>query len=62
MVAIGAIIKVIVTSIDSGTFPSTWSEWKSILFVGGSAALAYLIKNFLTNSQDQFLKNDNTPA
>lgn len=46
------------TAIADGTLP-TISELKGIGLVGLSAGIAYLIKNFFTNSDDQILKKEN---
>ena len=42
-------------SISIGSFPLTWTEWKVILIAGLGAGLSYIIKNFLTASNDKFL-------
>lgn len=59
---ITAMITVIVTSlyssIQSGTIPTDWLFWKTQLMLGLGAGLSYLIKNFLTNSDDKFLKKE----
>lgn len=58
-----AIITAIVTgvyqSIDAGTFALTWLYFKPILLTGLGAGLSYLLKNWLTNSDDKFLKPEN---
>jgi len=48
--------KIIYTAIEAGTFPDNWIQWKSILLATGGAFFVYLLKNFLTNSDDKFLK------
>lgn len=59
---ITAVLTVIVTSLtaalSSGVFPTDFVFWKTQIFIGLSAGGAYLIKNFLTNKDDQFLKKD----
>jgi hypothetical protein len=45
-------------SIDAGVFPTTWADWKVILLASVGAGVSYLLKNFLTNSNDQLLKKD----
>ncbi len=54
-----AILTVIVTfaytSLQAGTLPTDGATWKHEAILGLSAGLAYLIKNFFTNSNDQFL-------
>jgi hypothetical protein len=44
--------------VNSGTFPSTWNDLKPIVLAAISAGLAYILKNWLTNSDDQFLKKE----
>ena len=34
----------------------TWAFWQPVVYTAIGAGLAYLIKNFLTNSNDQFAK------
>lgn len=60
MAFITAAVTALYTALQSGMIPSTWAQWKTILIVGVTSALAYLVKNFLTNSNDQFLKKDPT--
>jgi hypothetical protein len=59
---ITSILTVIVTMlfsiVNSGTFPATWTDWKPIVLAAISAGLAYILKNWLTNSDDQFLKKE----
>ena len=50
-----AVISVIYTSIESGSLEF---NVKSIVIAALSAALAYIMKNALTNSNDQFLKKE----
>lgn len=52
---ITAIITVVYNTIQAGTL---LFDWKSIGFAALSAALAYILKNFLTNSNDQILKRE----
>jgi len=40
----------------SGGF--TWENVKVVLLTAISATLSYLVKNFLTNSEDKFLKTE----
>ena len=47
----------IISTLDSGVLP-TMAEIKSAAIVGITAGLSYLLKNLLTNSQGQILKND----
>jgi hypothetical protein len=43
--------------VERGTLP-TLEELKEIGIVGVSAGIAYLVKNFLTNKNDEMLKDD----
>lgn len=43
--------------VERGTLP-TLEELKAIGIVGVSAGIAYLVKNFLTNKNDEMLKDD----
>lgn len=57
-----SVLTVIVTSVTAslnvGTIPTTKEFWVTQLTLGLSAGGAYLLKNFLTNSDDQFLKKE----
>lgn len=53
-----AVITSLYAIINTGTFPTDWATWKTILLVGLGAGLSYIIKNFLTNSKDKFLKKE----
>ena len=48
-----SIITIIYNTVNSG---SLTFDWKAISTAAASAALAYILKNLLTNSNDQFLK------
>jgi hypothetical protein len=37
-------------------------DWKSIGTVALMSALGYILKNLVTNSNDEFLKKDSAPA
>jgi hypothetical protein len=50
-----AVITVVYSTIQTGTLVL---DWKSISIAGISAALAYITKNLLTNSSDQFLTKE----
>jgi branched-subunit amino acid transport protein len=52
---ISAVITVIYSTIQTGTLTL---DWKSIATAALSAALAYITKNLLTNSEDKFLAKD----
>ncbi len=60
---ITSIIFAILTSIqdfltNGGSISSI--EWKTVLNVAILTFISYLIKNWLTNSKDKFLKKENT--
>lgn len=50
-----AVITVVYTTVQTGSFTF---DWKEISVAALSAALAYITKNLLTNSNDQFLTKD----
>lgn len=52
---LSAIISVLYTTIENGSLEF---NIKSIVISALSAALAYIMKNALTNSDDQFLKKE----
>ena len=54
---ITAIITVVYNTIQAGALVL---DWKAISIAGISAALAYITKNLLTNSQDQLLTKEPT--
>ena len=44
--------------INNGNFPTDPATWLSIAKASGLASGSYLIKNFLTNSKDGFMKKE----
>jgi hypothetical protein len=56
MVILTAFITALYNAMQIGTIEFTWIFFKPIMFTSLSAGLAYIIKNWLTNSEDQFLK------
>lgn len=46
------------TALDSGTFP-TVEQLTGWALSGLAAAIAYVLKNFLTNSENKLLKKEN---
>lgn len=52
-----AVITVVYSTIQTGTLVL---DWKAISIAGISAALAYITKNLLTNSSDEFLTKEVT--
>ncbi len=55
---IGAILTAVYQAIEAGTLAWTWAFWQPIVLTGLGAGIAYLIKNFFTNSQDEVLKKE----
>ena len=53
-----AVMVGVTTSINSGALPADWAAWKPICLSAIGAAVAYITKNWLTNSNDQFLKKE----
>lgn len=47
-----------ITIMNAGDIPLDFPSWKPTLIAGITAGISYLLKNFLTNSQDQFLKKE----
>jgi len=54
-----AAVTILYTSIQAGDFVI---DWKAIGMAALSAALAYITKNFLTNSNSELLKKETTVA
>lgn len=52
------IVTMLITSINAGEFPVKFEEWKPILLASLGGGLAYILKNFLTNSNNQILKSE----
>ena len=53
---IGAILTAVYQAIQAGAFSFTWAFWQPIVLAGVGAGLAYLIKNFFSNSSGLPLK------
>ena len=53
---IGAILTGVYKAIEAGTLTFTWAFFQPILLAGIGSGLAYLIKNFFTNSLGEILK------
>jgi hypothetical protein len=53
------VITMLITVLNTGIFPATLEQWKPILLAGLTACLAYLLKNWLTNSDNKFLIKEN---
>jgi len=59
--ALTAIVTGVYTSINAGTFPPDSAGWKAMGLVGLSAGIGYILKNWMTNSNDQFMKAEQKP-
>lgn len=55
---LSSLITALYNGVIAGNFPDTWIEIKPILLVGLGAGLAYIIKNFFTNSEDDFMTKE----
>lgn len=51
--AITVIVAGLYTTISDGSFPD-WAELKTLGLAGLAAGVSYLLKNFFTNSSDEF--------
>jgi uncharacterized MnhB-related membrane protein len=50
-----SILTIVYTSVQAGSFAI---DWKAVGTAALTAALAYITKNYLTNSQDELLKKE----
>ena len=55
---LSALLTGIYNGIDAGTFDFTWAFFKPIVLISLGSMIAYLLKNFLSNSDDKFLKKE----
>ena len=55
---LSALLTGVYNGIDAGTFALTWVFFKPIVLVSFGSMIAYLLKNYLTNSNDEFLKKE----
>ena len=46
-------------AIQAGNINFTWAFWQPIIYTAIGSGLAYFIKNFFTNSKDQFATTEN---
>jgi len=53
---LGALLTGVYQALQAGTIAFTWVFWQPIVLTAATAGIGYIIKNFLTNSQDQFAK------
>lgn len=56
MSMIASILTAALAVINAGTIPTDFASWKPTLVTGLAAGIGYVVKNFLTNSNDQFAK------
>lgn len=57
MAFLGSVVSALLVIINNGKLP-TLDEWKNVGMLGLMAGFSYLLKNLLTNSNDQFLKKE----
>jgi hypothetical protein len=57
MAILGSVVSALLVIINNGKLP-TLDEWKNVGMLGLMAGISYLLKNLLTNSNDQFLKKE----
>jgi len=55
---IGAILTGVYQAIQAGALAWTWLFWQPIVLTGVGAGIAYLIKNFFSNSAGEPLKGE----
>ena len=53
---LGALLTGIYQALQAATIAFTWVFWQPIVLTAAMAGIGYILKNFLTNSQDQFAK------
>lgn len=49
------VVTALATSLQAGQLPSV-EQWKQIGMMAAAAGISYFLKNFLTNSNDEFAK------
>jgi phosphatidylglycerophosphate synthase len=62
MIVIGFILAGVETAIQQGTITFTWHFFQPLVYTGVASGIAYLLKNFFTNSQDQFATKEPVPG
>jgi len=55
---IGALLTTVVALLEAGTIQWTWAFWQPVVYTSVGAGVAYLLKNWLTNSKDEFVKKE----
>lgn len=58
LTVIVAILGSAIQFFEAGTVEWTWAFWQPIVYSSVGAGMAYLLKNLLTNSEDQFAKTE----
>lgn len=58
MAFIGALVGIVMPLLEAGHFPSTAQEWQNAGYTSLVAAVVYLCKKFLSNSEDKMLKKE----
>lgn len=53
---LSSVLTAAITILNTGNIPMDLASWKPTLVTGIATGLGYLLKNFLTNSNDQFGK------
>lgn len=53
--ALTVVVTALATSLQAGQLPSV-EQWKQIGMMAAAAGISYFLKNFLTNSNDEFAK------
>ena len=53
-----ALITAAYQALEAGTISFTWEFWQPIVYSSVGAGLAYIIKNWLTNSGDEILTSE----
>jgi len=55
---LGALLSIVYNYIEAGTLVFTWAFFKPVLLTSLGAGIAYLLKNFFTNSEQNFLNKE----
>lgn len=53
---LASVLTAVMTMINSGNIPTDLASWKPTILAGVAAGIGYILKNFLSNSNDQFMK------
>jgi hypothetical protein len=55
MAVLTSVLTIVYNTISTGSFAI---DWKAVSLAASTSAVAYIMKNILTNSNDQFLKKE----